>query len=229
MGVGSVRVVGGMAAGIAMMVTAGGASAQGFPPFNGLYFGAHVGASILDADFEFDARANRAGLNSFQGDDTNTGAFGGGFIGYGATTGSLYLGAEFDGGISGANGSFTDNQNGVLIEGTYEQDYSIAFSGRIGYLAQPNLMVYARAGFAIADFDFALRDNQSQVSDDEQINGARFGFGVDYGVTNQLFARAEYTYTMYGDDETIIDTVTDNRANFDVDEHLLRFGVGYLF
>lgn len=84
---------------------------------------------------------------------------------------------------------------------------------RIGYLIQPETMIYAKGGLAYADFstgwvttvsassslagvDQSLTASQS-VSDDSDSWGYTVGAGVEHMVTERLFIGLEYSYSQF--------------------------------
>jgi len=93
-------------------------------------------------------------------------------------------------------------------------------SGRVGGVIADKYLIYGRVGWVQTNFELSA---SGIGSDNEYFNGIRFGGGVEAMLSNNLSARAEYTYTIYEDALDI------PGVDLDVDQHLVRIGVAYYF
>lgn len=131
----------------------------------------------------------RAGLNlGFLDDD---------FAGTGAFTYGVEAGYDFDLGttVAGFSAEYQDSS-----EDGIGRDLSV--SGRFGFKAGENALVYGLAGYTnldIAGFE---------------LDGARIGGGAEFGFGGGSFAKAEYRYSDY---------------EAGVETHQMLVGVGYRF
>lgn len=173
---------------------------------------------------------------------TWSGAYAGLQGGYGfgngdVTAGGVTLGDDFNGGIFGAfvgaqmqNGNFVYGIEGDLNYNWNDEDYVVAgvpanigtdwsgsVRGRLGY-AMDRALIYGTAGWAVTRgfVDTAAGDES------ETFNGYTVGAGIDYALTDNVFARGEYRFSDYGD-ETIGGT------NVDFNQHSIMVGVGVKF
>jgi outer membrane immunogenic protein len=126
--------------------------------------------------------------NNFFGNEDVDGGLFGGQIGFNYQISHLILGVETDldwANVHGSNaaGGFTDEAK-VKTLGTVR--------GRIGY-AWDNIMLYGTGGFAWG----RLSDGCDACGVPEEVHtlaGYTVGAGIEYGITTNLSARAEYLY-----------------------------------
>ena len=134
--------------------------------FDGLYAGAAGGYGKVDADVVEDS--------AFSGSA---------FAGYGATFGKVYLGAEAEAGLNGAELS----SGGVSIE----QKWNYGANARLGYVVSPKVLAYGLAGWQRAELE--ATDGTDTV--DATADGLKFGIGGETFIRENLTARSELTYT----------------------------------
>ena len=196
-----------VAALVASFATAQVASAQS-SPFDGVYVGGQVGYSYIDLEISVD---------DFGSGDDNLDGFGGGaFIGFGAVNNQIYGGLEAEVGYDGADWS----GNFLGIPADLEAQLTYGLSGRVGGVIADKFLIYGRVGWVRTNFELSASGIGSV---DEYFDGIRFGGGVEAMLSNNLSARAEYTYTIYEDALDI------PGVGFDVNQHLVRIGVAYYF
>jgi outer membrane immunogenic protein len=134
------------------------------------------------------------------------------------------LGASESSFTVGARVGF-DYQVGALVVGVLaDADYSgldvngfqTRFVGqlnaRVGFLAQPSLLLYATGGYTYADVDMA------GIS---YANGWNVGAGVEYRINANWSTFVEYRYHDLRTEGTL--------ASRDVDAHTVKIGVNYRF
>jgi outer membrane immunogenic protein len=98
-------------------------------------------------------------------------------------------------------------------------DWSGSARARVGY-GFDRLLVYATGGFAMTR---GYVDVPGFSTEHENFNGYTIGAGVDYAITDNIFARAEYRFNDFQNDKILglIDTK--------LDQHMVNVGVGMKF
>ncbi|MBV9970580.1 MAG: porin family protein [Xanthobacteraceae bacterium] len=145
---------------------------------------------------------------------TNTGATGGGFVGYRIQMGTMVVGIEGDANAKSTSSSYTvSDSNGFRAEtftGTVKQGADGSIRGRFGFLVTPWVLVYGTGGIAfgsvtgsfgysaheIDGFGFASATGGGSWSTTR--SGATGGAGIEAMLTQQLALRLEYRYTDLG-------------------------------
>jgi outer membrane immunogenic protein len=161
------------------------------PSWTGFYVGGLFGAGGLV--HQIDIPADPA-IFSFNGLGAE-GIVGGGMVGYNHQIGSnLVLGVQFDGLLSGIESELSLGP----IDASIELDYSLAVSGRIGYLINPDALAYIIGGYTWGEFTASVAGLGS-VS--ENVEGFHVGGGLEAKVTEDITARVEYRYTQFTEEE----------------------------
>ncbi len=176
--------------------------------FEGFYVGGQAGYSIIDVDISV------AGVGSAS--DELDGFGGGGFVGFGGTSGSLYGSIEAELGYDGAD--WSDSAGGISADLEAQLTYGLGF--RAGWVAADNLLIYGRVGWIRTNVEASVT---GLGSDDEDFDGLRIGGGVEGKIGDNIGVRGEYTYTSYDDPFDI------SGVDIDLDQHLFRVGVAYYF
>ncbi len=74
---------------------------------------------------------------------------------------------------------------------------------RVGYRANPGLLLYVRAGYAnsaaVIRYDEWLGNRYETTRIRDASGGLRVGGGIEAALTSRLYAKAEYRRTAYGD------------------------------
>jgi outer membrane immunogenic protein len=148
------------------------------------------------------------------GSTTFNGARFGGFAGYNAEIApSIILGAEGELAYNWGDKTVDDAKIEAGVNGSAR--------ARVGY-AFDKALVYAAGGYAVTKGKLSVPG----YSDSDTFHGWTVGVGVDYAVTDNIFARAEYRYNDFGKN-----TYTDGADSYSlkVREHQVNVGVGYKF
>lgn len=190
----------------------------------GFYVGGQLG---------FNALATHSNEERIQGgsDDAhfgNTGFAGGLFGGYGWNLNHWYLGLEVDTDNSDADWYHRKNKSESRTS-SLERNQSIAASLRAGRALVNNSLLYARVGAVRTAFDAYYKINdapQNAYNDDVDLDGLRVGVGAEFDVTEQLFARMEYSFTDYEDKKLVSENFNENYA---IQESLFHLGIGWRF
>lgn len=175
-----------------------------------LYIGAQGHYSYIKADLDV------SGVGSE--DDNLDGFGGGGFIGFGGTdlNNVFYGGIEAEVGYD--NADRTENIAGTDVEA--EAQLTAGISARIGMVWADRFLFYVRAGYQGTNGELSVSGFESE---DEWINGFRFGVVVEGFVSDDIALRADYTYTIYEDPTNI------SGVDLDLNQHLFRVGAAYYF
>ena len=91
----------------------------------------------------------------------------------------------------------------------------IDVSGRLGYALSPKTLIYGKAGWASQSYNIASSSGQAF---DKKSDGLRLGAGLEQKLTSNVYAKAEYRYTSYGD-----------VGNIKNERHQLLTGIGVRF
>ena len=127
----------------------------------------------------------------------------GGNIGYDIQRGSTVFGVE--GEVTGS--SISDRSSNVLTAGDrlrVKAGRDLYVGGRLGFLAGPRTLIYAKAGYTnaqfITDYDSPATATAPALSFRQRDNydGWRLGAGAEFKLTDKVFAKAEYRYSNYG-------------------------------
>jgi outer membrane immunogenic protein len=140
-----------------------------------------------------------------------SGAEGGLQAGYNWQAGQLVLGGETDIQLSSASDRFAGWQ--------FSNPWFGSLRGRAGF-AVNNVLFYATAGLAYGE----LRARLAGLSESKQHIGFTAGAGMEFGLTRNLSARAEYVFMNLSDRGYVL-TGTSNG----LDANKLRLGVNYRF
>jgi outer membrane immunogenic protein len=125
----------------------------------------------------------------------------GGNIGYDFQRGSTVFGVE--GEVTGS--SISDRSSNVLNQGDrlrVKAGRDLYVGGRLGFLAGPNTLIYAKAGYTnaqfITDYDSPNSTPALSLRSRDNLDGWRLGAGAEVKLTDKVFAKAEYRYSNYG-------------------------------
>jgi len=136
----------------------------------------------------------------------------GGAVGYNYQMGQIVLGMEGDMDWSNAK-----NTNGAYVS---KQTSIGTVRGRIGY-AVDRVLLFTTGGYAGANIERTI----GTASASDWHNGYALGGGMEYAITNNVSAKAEYLYTdLSGKTNTL---ALPSRAG--VTENTVRMGVNYRF
>lgn len=160
--------------------------------------------------------------NLSSGNDNSDGKDGfvyGGALGYDAQVGGVVLGV--DGEITGSTTKV--RAANVLTAGDRIRvgaGRDLYVGGRIGFVATPRTLIYAKAGYTNARLDVDYAVGTARIKDHTDLDGYRVGAGVEYNVTPQAYVKAEYRYSHYGKADDY---------NIDANRNQVLAGIGYRF
>lgn len=147
--------------------------------WNGGYLGLQVGSGAVVNEIGF-------GPVSFNG-------IGGEGLTFGTLAGwNFQVGNNFVLGIQG-DVSWTDLETSLTAFLSAKPEYIASLSGRVGWIAHPDTLVYLIGGLSWTDYEVNFPGAQFSQS----YSGAHIGGGIESRLTEQLSARLEYRYTQF--------------------------------
>lgn len=169
--------------------------------------------------------------SDIRGDDQGAdGLLYGGDVGYDIAFNSVVVGVE--GEITGSTGKVRNDpvDPNFFGYGRVKAGRDLYIGGRIGILASPTTLVYAKAGYSNARLDLTRNDTVTETGRSFLLDGYRIGAGVEKSLTPRTYAKLEYRYSNYGDArlEYASGGNTDN-FSVDTDRHQVAAGVGFRF
>lgn len=159
------------------------------------------------------------GANS--GTEASDGVVYGGAIGYDFQTGGAVIGVE--GEITGSSNS--QRYRGILApndELRVGAGRDLYLGARVGFLAGPNALIYAKGGYTNARLETRYTNGNTTTTIGENADGWRLGAGVEYALANNIYLKGEYRYSNYN-------RVDNSNIDIDVDRHQVVGGVGIRF
>ena len=170
--------------------------------WNGLYVGAHSGASF----------------DRFQGvrKKSRSEVLLGGQVGYNLQMGGLVTGLEADISMNGL-GKGAKRTGGTSAD----MRYVSTLKARAGF-AFDRFLVYGLGGVAYG----SLKASDGLVSKEKSKVGYVVGAGAEYGITDNLSAKLEYNYVSLGKQNF---KFANGRTRVGVNEHLVKAGLNYRF
>ena len=142
----------------------------------------------------------------------------GGQVGYDFQAGSAVLGVE--GEVTGATTKNTSN-NVLVVPDTLrtKAGRDLYVGARVGFTVGERTLVYAKGGYTNAQFKNEYRSATTNISDRENVDGWRLGAGAEVKLSGNVYAKAEYRYSRYD----------DNNSGVDAKRHQVIGGVGVRF
>ena len=199
---------------------AAGLPTQADANWNGLYVGGLLGGTSVVHEVSTPA----LGCITFDGVG-GEGVLGGGMIGANwQVTPNIVLGAQFD---ANFNSDLTEaNVIGGLFNADLTSEYLLAFSGRAGWLVQPETMAYLIGGYTAGQFELnaggALVPGGFSLS--QNVDGFHIGAGLEAAIDENWAVRAEYRYTKFNSESFV-----GGLVNVEPSMHAGQVGVSYKF
>ncbi|GAA0276589.1 hypothetical protein GCM10009127_16630 [Alteraurantiacibacter aestuarii] len=114
--------------------------------------------------------------------------------------------------------------------GNVEAGRDLYVGARVGFLATPSTLIYAKGGYTNAQMNILATDNTTDVDTDVDLDGWRVGAGIEHAINENLFLKGEYRYSNYKEGEFEAPSgLESDRFNVDLDRHQFVVGVGYRF
>jgi outer membrane immunogenic protein len=151
--------------------------------------------------------------------DNGDGLLYGGVIGYDIQKGGAVIGAEAE-----LTGSTADKRaSNLLATGdafSIDAGRDIYVGARVGATLSDSTLVYAKGGYTNARFNSAYTLGTTTVRGAENLDGWRIGAGLEQKLGGNVYLKAEYRYSDYGE--------FDN-SGLEVSRHQVVGGVGIRF
>lgn len=169
--------------------------------------------------------------SDIRGDDQSAdGLLYGADAGYDIALNGIVIGAE--GEISGSTGKVNNNpvDPNAFGYGRVKAGRDLYIGGRVGVLASPTTLVYAKAGYTNARLDLTRNDTVTETGRSFILDGYRLGAGVEKQLGPKTYAKIEYRYSNYGDARLQFPNGNNtNNFSVDTDRHQVAAGVGFRF
>ncbi|TRW18104.1 outer membrane protein [Glacieibacterium frigidum] len=113
--------------------------------------------------------------------------------GYDYAVGGALLGVEVNADLSNTDEVAGSGVNRIAIKAKRDLDASV----RVGAIVGSRALLYAKVGYANSRFRVSATDALGTISASDNLEGVRAGLGVEYALSGNSFAKAEYRYTNY--------------------------------
>ena len=188
--------------------------------FSGFYAGVQLGHGTLQSDNSgprpnaaapaFVLKATRAGQ----------GFTGGLLVGYGYEVNNFYIGGETEFELSTADWNIERSAVGRIY--SVEKVGTVGAGLRLGYVVNDSVLFYGRVGAVRSRFNTEYQFGGVSVDQDDDLDGIRFGGGVEFEISKKTNIRFDYTQTDY--DSHSVNYVA-GIDKFDTSERLFRVGL----
>lgn len=142
----------------------------------------------------------------------------------------LVLGVEAE--LSDSTGKVeTDRRNpNTFGFGEVSTGRDIYVGARVGVVAAPSTLVYAKGGYTNTRLDVLGSDGTTTIDENFELNGWRLGAGVEQAIGTNMYAKVEYRYSNYREaDFEFRDGSFSDSFDIDTDRHQVLAGVGVRF
>lgn len=151
-------------------------------------------------------------------------------IGYDFAMGGALVGVEAEYLESEAQTEFDTTGFEDFGVGNIEAGRDLYVGARVGILATPSTLVYAKGGYTNAQYNLLATDNTTDRGSDIDVDGWRLGGGIEQSFGGNFYAKAEYRYSNYGEGEAEAPSgLESDRFDIDLDRHQVMVGLGYRF
>jgi outer membrane immunogenic protein len=175
------------------------------------------------------------GLDNDQGDQSIEGAVFGVGVGYDFDLGGLVAGVEGEFTESTGEQENDETINGINFTSSIETGRDLYVGGRLGFVATPTTLVYAKAGYTNTSLESAIEGGNDRFELDTNIDGWRIGAGIEQLFGPNAYGKLEYRYSNYNNldfsDDFDIDNfeAEDFDTDIDLDRHQVMVGFGFRF
>lgn len=211
----------------------GGNDWRGFYVSAALGYGWSDSSQYVEVDQGNDGIIDGRFNKSFEADGV-LGAVG---LGYDFTVrDNIVLGAFADYTFGDLDDKYDTPANGVILPGSVKAKYEDiwAVGARFGLVVHKDMLLYGTVGYTAADFS-AENDSGKGKKD---LDGYFVGAGLERLLCNNLYLKAEYRYSDYGDfSEVSVDEAPpkgcgvgcSSKVEFENEIHSVRVGLAYKF
>jgi outer membrane immunogenic protein len=152
--------------------------------------------------------------------------------GYDFNAGGVVIGVEGELTDSTAETEFDDGDFEGFGLGNVETGRDIYVGARIGVLASPRTLVYAKGGYTNARYNIESSFDGDDFREAIEADGYRVGAGIEQAFGRNAFAKLEYRYSNYSEaDLEFVESDADavDLGEIDTDRHQVVAGVGIRF
>lgn len=157
--------------------------------------------------------------------------------------GLLYgVGAGYDvnlgGAVVGVEGEFTDStakssRSNLTTDfgfGRVKQGRDLYVGARVGFLASPSTLIYAKGGYTNTKLDVLAGTSNIETDTSFKLDGWRVGAGIERALSQNTFAKVEYRYSKYDSGKIRFDDgTTTSEFKVDTDRHQVVASLGLRF
>jgi outer membrane immunogenic protein len=200
-----------------------GAGPASDPVFTGPRVGAIIGYDHVGA-------GSSVSNNNGRDDQKIDGLLYGGDLGFDVAAGGLLLGAEGEATGSTAKSDTSPYTSTTFGFGRVRQLRDLYVGGRVGILASPTTMIYAKGGYTNAQLRVLAGSTNESTSTRFNLDGYRVGAGIEHAVGRNTYAKVEYRYSNYGRASVLYGSGgTSGKFDVDTDRHQLVASYGIRF
>ena len=219
-----------MKKGLALILAAGGLGMAAPAMAQDSGFSGPWVAGVAGYDINKAGSSQDDGVNAPQ-DANAEGMVYGGAVGYDLDMGTMVIGAEAELTDSNADSTYGDPYTTFGL-GTVDAGRDLYVGARAGFKATPSTLVYAKAGYTNARFNYQGSDGSTIYATNIDTDGYRLGAGVEQKFGGNAFAKLEYRYSNYQEGEVDFEAtnvVDSDRFDIDTDRHQVMASVGIRF
>ena len=219
-----------MKKGLALILAAGGLGMAAPAMAQDSGFSGPWVAGVAGYDINKAGSSQDDGVNAPQ-DANAEGMVYGGAVGYDLDMGTMVIGAEAELTDSNADSTYGDPYTTFGL-GTVDAGRDLYVGARAGFKATPTTLVYAKAGYTNARFNYKGTDGSTIYATNIDTDGYRLGAGVEQKFGGNAFAKLEYRYSNYQEGEVDFEAtnvVDSDRFDIDTDRHQVMASVGIRF
>lgn len=167
--------------------------------------------------------------NNGRDDQKIDGLLYGGGLGYDVAVSGIVLGAEAEATGSTAR-SGQNTYTSTFGFGRVRQGRDLYVGGRIGVLASPTTMIYAKGGYTNSRLRVLAGSTNTTTDNAFNLDGYRVGAGVEHAIGAHSYAKVEYRYSNYR--RAQVDYATGGQSSkfgVDTDRHQGTVSYGFRF
>ena len=202
---------------------------------SGPYAGVKLGFGTLTSEvngLHSEGGGAESGPFSYQSDFAGQKFTSGLFLGYGKSFDRVYVGAEFEAEVNATEWFRKRKTSGGGRNFSAEAKEAYAASARLGYQCRNGSLAYLKAGVVTAKVitRYAKGSNRdNDIYSDRDVDGIRFGGGIETSLTPAAFVRLEYTHTEYEDYDLVTAHTNSDQLNFEHRQDMVSLGLGFRF
>ena len=167
--------------------------------------------------------------NNGRDDQKIDGLLYGGGIGYDLAVSGLVVGAEAEAtGSTARNGQ--NSYDSTFGFGRVRQGRDLYVGGRVGVLASPTTMIYAKGGYTNSRLRILAGNSTVTTDNSFELDGYRVGAGVEHALSPTSYAKIEYRYSNYSRGKIEYGSgASSGRFDVDTDRHQVAASYGFRF